>query len=81
MVLLVLGVPILVLLVALALAQLETRLLPSRETDPPGRDEALHEPAARSAGPSPNPGDVRCGEPALTSPRGTSNRPSGSPGP
>ena len=41
MVLLVLGVPILVLFLALALERLETRLLPAREVDRSDRDELL----------------------------------------
>jgi hypothetical protein len=41
MVLLVLGVPILVLFLALALERLETRLLPVREVDRSDRDELL----------------------------------------
>jgi hypothetical protein len=41
MVLLVLGVPILVLFLALALERLETRLLPAREVDRTDRDELL----------------------------------------
>ena len=41
MVLLVLGVPILVLFLALALERLETRLLPAREVDRSDRDEML----------------------------------------
>jgi len=41
MVLLVLGVPILVLFLALALERLETSLLPAREVDRSDRDELL----------------------------------------
>jgi len=39
MVLLVLGIPVLVLVLALALESLETNLLPTREADPSDRDD------------------------------------------
>lgn len=81
MVLLVLGVPILVLLLALALELLETTLLPTREVDlPDGEDSACRElrtGLTRSPRPSPDPGDVRYVISPLASPRGTSSRPPG----
>jgi hypothetical protein len=73
MVLLVLGVPILVLALAMALAQLETMLLPARDRALSGRDEAPHN--ELSTRPSPGPGDVRGVERALTSRDGTTRRP------
>jgi hypothetical protein len=75
MILLVLGMPIVVLVMALALARLETALLPPRGPAPVGRDGAVHEPPTWPTRPSPGPGDVRGVEP-FTAPRGTSHRPS-----
>jgi len=62
-VLLVLGVPVLVLVLALALERLEARLLPAREVELPDRDEV---PARGSVA------DGRVGRPDLHPARVTS---------
>jgi len=59
MVLLVLGVPILVLLVTLALAQLEARLLPARESNP--QAESRRPPHPRPGRPGLHPARVTSG--------------------